>query len=143
MKDEKPTEAEQQIEIEQNSTTSSSPAETVTIISTEPPPYETVQADVKVAVEEQSASKVAPTGSPVGFHFGQMPIQCRCPNCEQSILTHVEESSGLFAWLACLVLVSLGCWLGCCLIPFCIKELKTKVHYCPNCRAELGRWKFL
>lgn len=61
---------------------------------------------------------VAPT------KFGDVPVQCICPNCHQSIVTTVEHKSGWLVWLICLVLILLGFWLGCCLIPFCIDDLK-------------------
>ena len=73
--------------------------------------------------------------------FNEKPIQCICTHCHSSILTHVERSSGLLVWLLCCILVLFGCWLGCCLVPFCIRDIQNTQHYCPNCRAFLGEYR--
>ena len=70
--------------------------------------------------------------------FSRNPVQCTCPNCRAMIITRTEETNGLLAWLLCVLLVVFGCWLGCCLIPFCIPDLQDVKHYCPNCSAFLG-----
>ena len=42
-------------------------------------------------------------------------------------------------WVACGGVALLGCVLGCCLVPFCITELKDSVHYCASCGRLLGK----
>lgn len=33
------------------------------------------------------------------------------------------------------------CWLGCCLIPFCIQDLQDVKHICPNCSKVVGVYR--
>jgi lipopolysaccharide-induced tumor necrosis factor-alpha factor len=73
--------------------------------------------------------------------FAKSPVQCSCPNCRSMIITRVEQTSGLLTWLLCFFLVLFGCWLGCCLIPFCISDLQNIQHYCPNCNAFIGEYR--
>ncbi|CAF1192844.1 unnamed protein product [Adineta steineri] len=70
--------------------------------------------------------------------YGDLPIQCICPHCQQSIVTRIERQTGLVSWLVCGGILLLGGWFGCCLIPFCIDSLKDTEHYCPNCAVLLG-----
>lgn len=72
--------------------------------------------------------------------FSRNPVQCTCANCRSMIVTRVEHSNGLLTWLLCVFLVIFGCWLGCCLIPFCIPDLQNVQHYCPNCNAFVGEY---
>ena len=70
-----------------------------------------------------------PTGtqfvvSPASMIYGDISLQCICPNCHQMIYTRVEKRTGLVSWLACAGILLFGGGLGCCLIPFCIDSLK-------------------
>ena len=58
--------------------------------------------------------------------YGDVPIRCICPHCHHDIITRIEKRTGLAAWLACGGILLFGCWLGCCLIPFCVDGLKVK-----------------
>ncbi|XP_066530587.1 lipopolysaccharide-induced tumor necrosis factor-alpha factor homolog [Hoplias malabaricus] len=78
-----------------------------------------------------------------GVVFGDRPVQVFCTRCTQSVLTHVEYSSGTMAWLACAGLFIFGCIYGCCLIPFCVDSLKDVTHRCPNCTNVLGVYRRL
>ena len=60
----------------------------------------------------------------VGAMYGNMPVQCTCPQCHQTIVTRVERKSGLLPWLICGGIAFFGGIFGCCLIPFCIDGLK-------------------
>jgi lipopolysaccharide-induced tumor necrosis factor-alpha factor len=59
--------------------------------------------------------------------FGDVPLQCTCPNCHHTIVTRIEKSSGALPWLICCVIFFFVGALGCCLIPFCIDGLKVSV----------------
>ncbi len=65
-----------------------------------------------------------PVGTPVMTTTGDYPVTCTCPHCQQSIVTRVEKDTGLLAWLAAGALCVFGCFCGCCLIPFCVDDLK-------------------
>ncbi|UJR09030.1 hypothetical protein I4U23_013279 [Adineta vaga] len=73
--------------------------------------------------------------------FKHIPIECICTHCQQRIITRLEKKNGALNWLTCGGAVFLGCFLGCCLIPFCIDGLKNTSHYCPNCGKFLAEVK--
>ncbi|PAA62091.1 hypothetical protein BOX15_Mlig020806g2 [Macrostomum lignano] len=64
-----------------------------------------------------------------------------CPHCHASISTQVTMDTGLLPWLICGGLCLFGCWLGCCLIPFCMDGVKDAIHTCPQCRKVVGHYK--
>lgn len=70
--------------------------------------------------------------------YGEAPVSMVCPYCTATIVTSVQYTPGTLAWLACGGLILVGCWAGCCLIPFCIDSMQDAVHSCPNCRRQLG-----
>jgi len=67
-----------------------------------------------------------PMGNPMVMTAGAYPITCNCPYCYQPIVTRAEKDSGIAVWVAAGVLCLFGCFCGCCLIPFCINDLKVK-----------------
>ncbi|CAF1309228.1 unnamed protein product [Rotaria sordida] len=73
---------------------------------------------------------------------GQYPVRCVCINYHQNIVTRIEKKNGLMTWASvggiCFFGAPCGCFLGCCLIPLCIDDLKDTVHHCPNCSIILG-----
>ena len=73
--------------------------------------------------------------------FQRNPVQCVCPHCRSTVITRTEETTGVLAWIVCLILLLFGCWLGCCLIPFCISDLQNIQHHCPNCNAFIGEYR--
>ncbi|CAF0855145.1 unnamed protein product [Adineta steineri] len=75
--------------------------------------------------------------------YGDELIQCTCPYCKRLIITRVERKTGFTVWLVCGTIILLGGCFGCCLIPFCIKSLKDKTHYCSSCGARLCESKLL
>ncbi|KAJ0015755.1 hypothetical protein NQD34_014045 [Periophthalmus magnuspinnatus] len=56
-----------------------------------------------------------------------------CPNCEQVVFTHTKKFNGESVWLmSCIV-----SFVGLCLVPFCVDQLKSVHHMCPQCQATL------
>jgi lipopolysaccharide-induced tumor necrosis factor-alpha factor len=93
---------------------------------------------------QHSAQTTVVVTQPVVVHgaaYRGVPVSVTCPHCRAQVVTAISYTSGLLAWLICLGLVLLGCWLGCCLIPFCIDDLKDATHSCPNCRQVLGQYR--
>ena len=78
-------------------------------------------------------------GTGHSMSFGTMPVTTNCHNCGQNITTSVIKKTGAMQWIACCVIASFGCDLGCCFIPFCIDSLKDVTHSCPNCNIVLGK----
>ncbi|MEE6510635.1 hypothetical protein FKM82_030662 [Ascaphus truei] len=77
----------------------------------------------------------------VGSSFGDTPTRTTCPVCHQTIVTRTVYTAGLLTWLIFGLLLLFGCWLGCCLIPFCVDSCKDVDHYCPNCNHHLSKYK--
>lgn len=72
--------------------------------------------------------------------LGVKPVQCTCANCHSLIITRVKQTSGLLVWIVCFILILFGCWFGCFLIPFCIRDLQNMQHFCPNCKKFIGEY---
>lgn len=64
-------------------------------------------------------------GTPI-FIPSEYPVRCICSSCGHTIVTRLEKQNGLLTWLIVGTLVLLGCWLGCCLIPFCVDGCKVR-----------------
>lgn len=62
--------------------------------------------------------------------LGIYPQAANCPQCRSNITTSVTYEPSckthFFAGLICL----LGCWLGCCLIPYCVDSCQAATHKC-------------
>jgi lipopolysaccharide-induced tumor necrosis factor-alpha factor len=65
-------------------------------------------------------------GAPMymGMMYGDMPVQCTCPQCRQTIITRIEKKNGVLPWLLCGGIAFFGGFCGCCLMPFCIDSIK-------------------
>lgn len=70
--------------------------------------------------------------------LGFTPTMTTCPHCHQTVQTTVGYTSGGLTWIAAGVLCLMGCWLGCCLIPFCINDCQDACHSCPNCKKIIA-----
>ncbi|XP_038942976.2 lITAF domain-containing protein isoform X1 [Rattus norvegicus] len=73
----------------------------------------------------------------------QQSKQIICPYCGNFITTVANPIPGLLTWLLCSGLFVFGCFLGCCLLPFCMQSLMDVVHSCPMCRQELFYYRRL
>ena len=67
-----------------------------------------------------------------------VPVDVQCHKCAKTGITEVENVAGGFAFILCLVLVILGCWLGCCVIPFFVPACMDQIHRCSKCSEVLG-----
>jgi len=72
---------------------------------------------------------------------GSHPMHMMCPHCHAEVDSSVRASPSSTAWIAGLLIALFGCWMGCCLIPCCMDECMDKEHFCPNCKAFLGRYR--
>ncbi|XP_031828352.1 lipopolysaccharide-induced tumor necrosis factor-alpha factor homolog [Nomia melanderi] len=71
-------------------------------------------------------------------NYGCDPQRMSCPFCHANILTRVETESNMKTHLFALLLFAIGFW--CCSpCPYCVDSCLVKNHYCPSCKAYLGR----
>lgn len=70
--------------------------------------------------------------------IGPESVQMECRFCHKTMFTRVDYVSGNLAWIICGALCLFGCGLGCCLIPFCIKDMQDVEHRCSHCGNLLG-----
>lgn len=73
--------------------------------------------------------------------FGPFTKVITCPNCQASISTSMEYEAGILTWLSAGLICLFGCWLGCCLIPFCVDGLQDVKHKCPSCGYFVGMYR--
>ena len=108
-----------------------------------PPPY-------PMAVGDGSTAQIIPptygTAGPTtviitGSMFGPDPVQMTCRYCNQNVYTKVSPVPGLMAWILSGALCVFGCWLGCCLIPFCVQDCLDVEHRCSHCNNLLGTYQ--
>jgi len=71
--------------------------------------------------------------------FPHFPCSVQCPMCHAQVITRISKQPGTLAWLSCGGLALIGCWFGCCLIPFCIDGCLDTEHWCPNCNRLIAR----
>ena len=78
---------------------------------------------------------------PLGSHFNnykRKSVNIMCQFCHCNVATEVRAERGCGTWLACVGICSVGCFLGCCLIPFYYDDMKDVIHSCPNCYEVVG-----
>ncbi|CAG8537931.1 3582_t:CDS:2, partial [Ambispora gerdemannii] len=72
------------------------------------------------------------------------PAVTICPRCKNRVLSIVSYDSGSATWLASCMLFVLGITMwGCCLVPFCVNDLKDCNHACPSCGRTMARYSRL
>nr|XP_006822301.1 PREDICTED: lipopolysaccharide-induced tumor necrosis factor-alpha factor homolog [Saccoglossus kowalevskii] len=109
-----------------------------------PPPYpgiaEPYSTQPPVATQPTHTTTSFVSG-PYRSVYRDFPVNVRCPSCHTDIVTVLNYTSGVLAWVICGIICLLGGWLLClCLIPFCINACKDVVHSCPNCHAVIGKY---
>lgn len=67
------------------------------------------------------------------------PQVASCSRCRTQGVTNVKYVPGMCTWLSCAGICLIGCYLGCCFIPFCIDSLQDCTHHCTSCGELLGR----
>ena len=73
--------------------------------------------------------------------FSKHPASLTCQHCNAAVVTRTRAETGTITWVSAGAMVLFGLWLGCCLIPFCIDDLKDTVHECPNCNRVIDVYK--
>jgi len=71
--------------------------------------------------------------------FRESPLRVTCQFCHADVVTSIYYENGTLVWLACFF-IFLFFPLGCCLIPFCMDNMKDVVHRCPSCHQQVGRY---
>ncbi|XP_025193824.1 lipopolysaccharide-induced tumor necrosis factor-alpha factor homolog [Melanaphis sacchari] len=72
--------------------------------------------------------------------LGPRSVQLTCPTCKSLVMTRIEEESSSSAYLCCMLMFIVGCFVCSCL-PLCMDNFKNYKHSCPNCNAFLGLYK--
>ncbi|XP_028401618.1 lipopolysaccharide-induced tumor necrosis factor-alpha factor homolog [Dendronephthya gigantea] len=75
--------------------------------------------------------------------FGETPVGTTCLFCQNTIVTKIDYVDGTLTYLAASVICGVGCWFGCCLIPFYIRSCKDVLHLCPYCGSAVGKYNRL
>ncbi|KAL8624061.1 hypothetical protein ACOMHN_019484 [Nucella lapillus] len=101
-----------------------------------PPGYGQAQASTSVVVTQPGFG-----AQPGGLcRYREVPCLIVCQYCSATVNTATCYSVGTFTFIIAGVILLLGFWLGCCLIPFCIDGCKDVIHSCPNCHQNVGRF---
>ncbi|XP_022176327.1 lipopolysaccharide-induced tumor necrosis factor-alpha factor homolog [Myzus persicae] len=72
--------------------------------------------------------------------LGPRSVQLTCPTCKALVRTKVEEEASSTAFVCCMLLFIVGCFVCSCL-PLCMDSFKNSKHSCPNCNAFIGLYK--
>ena len=59
-------------------------------------------------------------------------------HCGAEGITRMEEINGSAVWIMVILLCTLGCILGCCFLPFCVKKLRNYHFYCKSCGSNIA-----
>ncbi|XP_071100467.1 cell death-inducing p53-target protein 1 homolog [Haliotis cracherodii] len=75
------------------------------------------------------------------MRYRTAPALIICQHCNATVTTSMTYETGLLTWAAAGLICLFGCWLGCCLIPFCVDASKDVNHSCPNCQQIVGKFR--
>ena len=67
----------------------------------------------------------------------------QCPYCGRLGPTITEFKPGLITYVSSVACIALGCFCGCCLIPFCLGPTRDVQHRCSSCRQVLATYERL
>lgn len=113
------------------------------------PPRRPSPAQVAPTTEPVTGRLVDASGQPLAetptvltqSAFRGRSVETRCPGCGAVVMTQTTKRPGLMTWISAGALVCVGCWMGCCCIPFCIDDLKDTLHTCPECGTFIAEHK--
>ena len=77
------------------------------------------------------------------MRWPRIPQTVECSYCRATVTTAIRYQPGVGTWLLSGGICILGFWMGCCLIPFCVDQMKDASHVCPNCNQVLGESKLI
>ncbi|XP_053600299.1 lipopolysaccharide-induced tumor necrosis factor-alpha factor homolog isoform X2 [Plodia interpunctella] len=72
---------------------------------------------------------------------GPEPMIMTCPSCNHQIVTRIERTATSRTHLIACLLFCFICW-PCTCLPYCMNSCNNIDHYCPNCSAYIGGYKF-
>ena len=72
--------------------------------------------------------------------FQNAPAMVNCTSCGAQVLTSIEYRVSSVNWALAGLLCAFGCHFGCCLVPFFINSIKDRIHVCPLCKTQLGKY---
>ena len=101
----------------------------------QPPAYPAMGAPIIVEAPIVAAIQVQPR-----IVFGPNPQVCVCPHCKKEMKTKTSRYPSVMCWVVFFLLIIFGCWLGCCLIPFCIPAFYAATHRCSHCGKVIGHY---
>lgn len=101
----------------------------------QPPAYPAMGAPVVIEAPIVAAVQVQPR-----IVFGPNPQVCVCPHCRKEQKTKTSRYPSVMCWVVFFLLIIFGCWLGCCLIPFCIPAFYAATHRCSHCGKVIGHY---
>eukprot|EP01084_Bolivina_argentea_P263656 446332_1 len=126
------------------------PAQQKVVYAQQPPPQQVVVVPVTqqgyIPPHQQTVVVVQPNTQPqVNYTriISRFPQQCFCARCQKVTQTRTQYVTGLATWAVAGGVCLVGCWLGCCLIPFCIDDLKDVEHRCSVCGTFVGAYKVI
>jgi hypothetical protein len=61
-----------------------------------------------------------------------LPVRVICPSCQNSVETRVELKHSLGAWIASGLICFVGCFCGCCLVMFLLKNNQARCKAITN-----------
>ena len=94
----------------------------------------------RTAASEPAAAADPAAADPAAVDFGPRPVRTTCPSCGAVVQTRTTKIIGLVNWVSCCACIFVGCGAaGCCLIPFCIDDLKNTNHSCPHCNVLIAQ----
>jgi len=87
---------------------------------------------VVISVENSDQYAIKP-----GEKFPRHSILAKCSHCNKIVDTKISYENNDCTWGCCIILFCFTCILW--IIPLCLPTFKDCIHYCPNCRREIGR----